>query len=132
MNHFIYNMPPGNYIPGKGPASAGTGNFAGAYTRLLSELRTKLPRAKIVCLTCLPQYTADGRTMYNKSGYTIEAFNTQIRRIAGDFGAQIIDTAGAGFSNANSGVYMLSNVNRIHPNAAGAELLANYVIANYR
>ncbi|MBQ6734954.1 MAG: SGNH/GDSL hydrolase family protein [Lachnospiraceae bacterium] len=131
-NDFIYNMPLGNYTPGKGPASAGTGNFAGAYTRLLSELRAKLPHAKLVCLTCLPQYTADGRTMYNKSGYTIEAFNTQIRRIAADFGALVIDTAGAGFSDANSGVYMLSNVNRIHPNAAGAELLANYVIANYR
>ena len=131
-NDFIYNAPLGGYIPGRGPASAGTGNFSGAYARLLTELKTKLPNAKIVCLTCLPQYKADGKTMYNRSGYTIDAFNAQIKLIAADFGAQVIDTSGAGFTNANSGIYMLSNVNRIHPNAAGAELLANYVISAYR
>ncbi|MBR0090809.1 MAG: SGNH/GDSL hydrolase family protein [Lachnospiraceae bacterium] len=131
-NDFIYNVPVGSFLPGQGPAADNTANFAGAYTRLIRELRTSLPSAKIVCLTCLPQFTADGRTMYNRSGLTIDAYNAQIRLVAREYGAQVIETAGIGMTNGNSAAYMLSNVNRIHPNAAGASLLADYVIANYR
>ena len=105
--------------------------FSDAYDYLLSQLSERFPEAEIICLTCLPMLDPDNGTpvtmpydellmMQNQNGQNITVYNDLIREAAEKHGAGIIDAFNAGLE---SGDY----IDGVHPNAQGAEKLAQYI-----
>ena len=105
--------------------------FSDAYDYLLTQLSERFPEAEIICLTCLPMLDPDNGTpvtmpydellmMQNQNGQNITVYNDLIREAAEKHGAAVIDAFNAGLE---SGDY----IDGVHPNAQGAEKLAQYI-----
>ena len=105
--------------------------FSDAYDYLLTQLSERFPEAEIICLTCLPMLDPDNGTpvtmpygellmMQNQNGQNITVYNDLIREAAKKHGAGVIDAFNAGLE---SGDY----IDGVHPNAQGAEKLAQYI-----
>ena len=105
--------------------------FSDAYDYLLTQLSERFPEAEIICLTCLPILDPNNGTpvtmpygellmMQNQNGQNITVYNDLIREAAEKHGAGVIDAFNAGLE---SGDY----IDGVHPNAQGAEKLAQYI-----
>lgn len=95
--------------------------FRGAYAMLLHKLSTRYPGTKLVCLSITPR--SAGVDQQNAIGYSQADANESIRRIAQQFGGYYIDCTTIPFSS-NWSLYTLD---KLHPTAAGAALMANYI-----
>lgn len=93
--------------------------FRDSYQALVTQLRAALPKATIICCTCIPVYSR----WYNAQDVTIDAYNNEIRTVAARTGSFLIDTHACGITNE-----ML--IDGTHPNATGAAVMANYVLAH--
>ena len=96
-------------------------SFRGAYAMLLHKLSTRYPSTKLVCLSITPR--SAGVDQQNAMGYSQADANESIRRIAQQFGGYYIDCTTIPFSS-NWNLYTLD---KLHPTAAGAALMANYI-----
>lgn len=93
--------------------------FRERYLDLVNRLRGALPNATIILCTCIPQFF----TTKNAQDATMGDYNAEIRRIAGETGCYLIDTYGCGLQSSQM-------IDAFHPNAEGAALIANYVLAH--
>ncbi|MBR5970773.1 MAG: SGNH/GDSL hydrolase family protein [Lachnospiraceae bacterium] len=92
--------------------------FRECYTALVRQLRESLPNARIICCTCLPEYSVGT----NEIGRTLDDYNSVIRQVAGENGCYMIDTRTCGLTKALT-------VDDVHPNAAGAVVVAQYILS---
>lgn len=95
--------------------------FRGAYAMLLHKLSTKYPNSKLICLSITPR--SAGVNQVNNIGYSQADANESIRTIAQQFGGYYIDCSSIPFSS-NWSLYTLD---KLHPTAAGAALMANTI-----
>ena len=96
-------------------------SFRGAYQRLLWKLTTWYPQTKVICLSIFPR--GNGLNEQNAQGWSQADANASIRYIAQQFGQYYIDcTSVAWASNWN-----LYTLDKLHPSAAGASLLATHI-----
>ncbi|MBQ6734956.1 MAG: SGNH/GDSL hydrolase family protein [Lachnospiraceae bacterium] len=93
--------------------------FRECYNAMIRQFRTNLPHSLIICCTCFPQFLS----WQNEGGYTIEEYNSVIRRAAGENGCYLIDTATCGLNRSQM-------IDEVHPNATGATVVANYILAH--
>lgn len=129
-NDFIQSKPLGTYEAGKTIAEGEVGNFADAYALMVTKLRAQYPQARIICMTCIPvtRWSDENRQDYsegvNELGLTIRDYNEVIRQVAEGFGCLVVDTYES-FTDAEANRYTYDGV---HPNAAGAEKMAAYIV----
>ncbi len=96
-------------------------SFRGAYQRLLWKLTTWYPEAKVVCLSIFPR--GNGINDKNAQGWSQADANASIKYIAEQFGQYYVDCTNVAWSS-NWGLYTLD---RLHPSASGATLLAQNI-----
>ncbi|MDO4284189.1 MAG: SGNH/GDSL hydrolase family protein [Eubacteriales bacterium] len=132
-NDFLNARPIGSYTEGEAIAEEGVvWDFSDAYALMLTKLKAQYPNARIVCMTCIPvtRWSDENRQEYsaavNDLGVTIEAYNEKIKEVAAIFDCPVVDTYRS-FTDAESSQYTYDGV---HPNAAGAKKMADYVTAN--
>ncbi|MBR5970774.1 MAG: SGNH/GDSL hydrolase family protein [Lachnospiraceae bacterium] len=94
-------------------------NFREAYLSLISQLRAALPNARIICCTCIPEYLK----WKNSLDVTIDAYNNEIRRAAAETGCALVDVYACGLNKDHF-------IDALHPNATGALLMANFILAH--
>jgi len=107
--------------------------FTSAYQTMLDRMQSQYPNAQIICMTCLPiTMWDDGNEMHyrpyvNPLGMTIEFYNYEIRTICKtrDPSVPFIDSYLCGIPPDNA---LQNSADGTHPNAAGATLLADYVV----
>lgn len=95
--------------------------FRGAYAMLLHKLSTRYPTTKLICLSITPR--SAGVDQQNAIGYSQADANESIRKIAQQFGGYYIDCTTIPFSSN----WNLYTMDKLHPTAAGAALMANYI-----
>ena len=95
--------------------------FRGAYQRLLWKLTTWYPQTKVVCLSIFPR--AAGFNEKNAQGWSQADANASIQYIAEQFGQYYVDCTTVPWSS-DWGQYTLD---KLHPSAAGATLLAQHI-----
>ena len=95
--------------------------FRGAYQRLLWKLTTWYPQTKVVCLSIFPR--GNGINDKNTQGWSQADANASIQYIANQFGQYYIDCTTVAWSS-DWGAYTLD---KLHPSAAGATLLAQHI-----
>lgn len=93
--------------------------FRECYYAMIRQFRTNLPNSLVICCTCFPQFLGSR----NDGGYSIEDYNSVIRRAAAEYGCYLIDTA-------NCGMNRTQMMDEVHPNATGAAVVANYILAH--
>jgi len=96
-------------------------SFRGAYQRLLWKLTTWYPQTKVVCLSIFPR--AAGINDKNSQGWSQADANASIKYIAEQFGQYYVDCTTVAWSS-DWGAYTLD---KLHPSAAGATLLAQHI-----
>lgn len=96
-------------------------SFRGAYQRLLWKLTTWYPEAKVVCLSIFPR--GNGINDKNAQGWSQADANASIKYIAEQFGQYYVDCTNVAWSS-NWSLYTLD---RLHPSASGATLLAQNI-----
>ena len=81
----------------------------------------------IVCLTCPPAISMVTNTkLWNDDHITIEPYNDAIRNVALMNGVVCLDTWACGINQNNAKDYTCGD--GVHPNAAGAMLIANVIV----
>ncbi|MCR5851795.1 MAG: hypothetical protein K6G92_13990 [Bacteroidaceae bacterium] len=95
--------------------------FRGAYQRLLFKLTTWYPQARVVCLGIFPR--GNGVNDKNSQGWSQADANASIKYIAEQFGQYYIDCTNVPWSND----WAAYTLDRLHPSAAGATLLAQHI-----
>ena len=95
--------------------------FRGAYQRLLYKLTTWYPKARVVCLGIFPR--GNGVNDKNSQGWSQADANASIKYIAEQFGQYYIDCTSIPFSN-DWNAYTLD---KLHPSASGATLIATHI-----
>ena len=96
--------------------------FTPAYKELLETIKENYPNAKIFVATLLPmKHNSNIVPMAN-----LEAYNNEIKRIAGLLGASVVDFASE--SGITSDNFMQNTVEGLHPNKQGMESLAECLI----
>ena len=96
-------------------------SFRGAYQRLLWKLTTWYPQTKVVCLSIFPR--GNGINDKNSQGWSQADANASIKYIAEQFGQYYVDCTTVPWSN-DWNAYTLD---KLHPSAAGATLLAQHI-----
>ena len=97
-------------------------NFTESYELMLQKLLGLYPDSQIYCLTLIE---ADGdHPRVNKAGYIIPDYNMRIRQLAEAYEIPLIDLYECGMPLEEIHKYTDDG---IHPNAAGAEKMAEYV-----
>lgn len=126
-NDFLVSVSVGSYaVSSKETFDAYS--FKGAYAKMLWNILSRYPNSKVYCATIMPliQNEDNGLFPTSHSAGGIEAYNNAIKEIAEMFGVQILDFNKCGITAAN-----LENTTvdgRIHPNADGHTLMANYAV----
>ena len=100
-------------------AGVGPYNFKDSYQALITKLRAALPNASIVCCTMIPEH----QKWKNSQDLTINDYNQHIRALAVQNGCVLIDTWACGITKEQM-------IDGLHPNATGAAVMANYIVAN--
>ena len=95
--------------------------FRGAYAMLLHKLSTRYPKSKLICLSITPR--SQSATQQNAQGYSQADANASIKRIAQQFGAYYIDCSSIAFSSD----WTKYTLDKLHPTAAGAKLMADAI-----
>ena len=100
-------------------------SFSEAYGRMIAVMQETYPDAKIYCCTFLPdrkRYTNEK----NGAGVSEKVYNDAIRTIAKNMGVGLIDLyADSGITPEN---IKTNTTDRLHPNAAGMELMAKAIL----
>ncbi len=102
--------------------------FSEAYEIMIQKMRVLYPNAAIYCCTLPPRccyVEGDSGLAVNEIGVQVTAYNAQIQAVAQAYGAHVIDLFQ--FSGINWSNLDLFLSDGIHPNAAGATLIANCV-----
>ena len=97
--------------------------FTDAYELMLQKIKALYPAASIYCCTLLERCDMNGDTgapAVNLNGNTVADFNTQIKAIAGAYGASVIDFYNCGINYTNLSLFTVDN---IHPTWIGAGVL---------
>lgn len=118
--------------------STNISTFSEAYALMVSKILTKYPDCRVFCCTLLQtgkgtkdEITTGIYPTTNSSRVTLEDYNKVIRDVANGLGCDIINTTNCGIHFWNFEKYTVDNPtpDYLHPNAAGATMLANKVIA---
>ena len=96
-----------------------TTTFSGAYQALIEKVMLAYPNAKICCLGVM----WSNNTSYITASEVISA-NAIIEKLCKMYGCVFLDIRQCGINPVNISNYMIDN---LHPNAAGMELIANYI-----
>lgn len=97
-------------------------NFTESYELMLQKLIGMYPDTQLYCLTLIE---ADGDHEHvNGVGCTIADYNTRIKQLAGAYGIPVIDLHECGMPLEQIHQYTDDG---IHPNAAGAKKMGDYV-----
>lgn len=114
------------------PADGTVMEFASAYAIMLKKIMTTYPKARVFCgtlLTTARNYKdTDGVETFptKHNGVTLNQVNNKIREIANGMGCDLIDVHNCGINYFNIGRY---TIDMTHPNAAGATLIKNKMLA---
>lgn len=134
INDFNRECPLGEW-DGTSAVPTDPSTFSNAYAMMLNHVMTHYPRARVYCCTLMASEWMNGGVGFpeiNDNGDNAERWNEVIRRIAGVFGAEILDHARCGITYFNlpiyAGDYDTTARTGIHPNAAGHSLIANQTI----
>lgn len=134
INDFNREALLGNY-DGTTAVPTDPSTFANAYAMMLNLVMTHYPLARVYCCTLMASEWMNGGTGFpeiNDNGDSVESWNEMIRKIAGVFGAEVLDHARCGLTYFNIPTYMgdydSTTEQGIHPNAAGHSLIANQTI----
>lgn len=122
------NWTPDSEIPEEGNVM----EFASAYAIMLKKIITAYPKAKVFCGTLL----TTARTYKDTQGVevfptkhndvTLNQVNNKIREIANGIGCNVIEVHNCGINYFNIGRY---TIDMTHPNAEGATLIKNQMLA---
>jgi lysophospholipase L1-like esterase len=100
-----------------------------AYALMLYKIRNAYPNAFVYCITSLEGRPAtngdDTYPIINANGITIHQVNHAIEEIAHIFGARVIDLQTCGINYWNVREYTIDG--HVHPNEAGASIIANTI-----
>ena len=96
-----------------------TTTFSGAYQALIEKVMLAYPNAKICCLGVM----WSNNTSYITASEVISA-NAIIEKLCKMYGCAFLDIRQCGINPVNISNYMIDT---LHPNAAGMELIANYI-----
>lgn len=101
-----------------------TTTFLGAYQAMITKAMYKYPNAKIVCMGLLWRvlYDFNNGDVVNSADLFVAA--NKISQICDLYGGLFIDPRKCGITPANMSSYLIDG---LHPNAAGHQLIANYV-----
>lgn len=127
-NDLLTNVPPGAY---DGVSAVEEGNietFSEAYALMLDKMKMWYPDAEIYCCTITEasywNEAGEGFPFVNEHGLSAKDYNAWISAIAQAKGAKVIDVYNCGITYENAQEYTTDGV---HPNAAGAKLIADKV-----
>lgn len=128
INDFSRSRTPGTFqAPGirtEGEISV----FSEAYEIMIQKIKVLYPNAAVYCCTLPPRccfVEGDSGLAVNEIGVQVTAYNDQIRAIAQAYGVHVIDLFHlSGINWANLDLFLSDG---IHPNVAGATLIANCV-----
>lgn len=114
------------------PAEGTVMEFSSAYAIMLKKIITAYPKAKVFCGTLL----TTGRSYKDTDGVetfptkhlntTLNQVNNKIREIANGIGCNVIEVHNCGINYFNIGKY---TIDMTHPNADGATLIKNQMLA---
>lgn len=114
------------------PAEGTVMEFASAYAIMLKKIITAYPKAKVFCGTLL----TTGRSYKDTDGVetfptkhlntTLNQVNNKIREVANGIGCNVIEVHNCGINYFNIGRY---TIDMTHPNADGATLIKNQMLA---
>ena len=100
--------------------------FTDSYNNALVTWLNALPDTKIIAFTLLPRFT--GEALYtNTNGLTYVDFSNRIKELCSLYHVPYIDLSGIGLTTGNHTTYLTDG---LHPNAAGMELLAKYILTH--
>jgi lysophospholipase L1-like esterase len=138
INDFGADVPLGTWDGGLLPEdSTNVGNVSEAYALMVSKILKTYPHAEVFCGTVLEtplhnydsttnQYPSDFGTI-GQAGYTrVHDYNETIRKIARAFGVNVLEMHQCGIHYFNSSSYLGDG---LHPNPAGAKLMAKKALA---
>lgn len=129
-NDFLKSIPLGSFDAPAAQSEGVTDNFCDAYELMIQKLNAMYPNTEIYFCTILETNAGDmdsDPTAYpctNKNGNTVGDFNAEIATIASAYGYPVLDMHNCGITYETLGEYTSDGV---HPNAAGAALMAEYV-----
>ena len=118
------------------PAEGTIVTFREAYALMTKKVLARYPASEVYCCTILdagrtPFDTDDGTQTISSyptknidTGCTVAMYNNAIREIAHALGAMVVDIHGCGINFWNLDTY---TGDRVHPNSAGATLIADKV-----
>ena len=113
-------------LPSEGAQSA----FDTSYALMLKKVMATYPHAEVFCCTLLETTggydDTSGWPTNSSSGATLKDYNDKIVAIANLFGANVIDLHACGITYFNIGNF---THDKLHPNASGAKLMAQKVVA---
>lgn len=125
------NTPVGSWDMKALPTEGNQTNFDTAYALCIKKIMSKYPNAEVFCCTLLETTgTYDDNSGWptnSSSGTTLKDYNNKIRDIAHLFGAHIIDMHACGINYFNCHD---NCVDKLHPNAKGANLMARKAISD--
>lgn len=123
----------GDWTPDQEIPEGGTvTEFSSAYALMLKKIITTYPDAKVFCCTLLTTARnykdTDGTETFptKHAGVTLNQVNNKIREIALGIGCNVIDVHACGINYFNIKKYTIDTT---HPNASGAELIKNQMLA---
>ncbi len=127
-NDFLYDIPIGSYDGTSQVQEGYIRNFSEAYGLMLDKMQMWYPDAQIYCGTIVEvsQWDDTGQSSPFRNGQelTVKNYNDCIKAVADAKGAEVIDVFGCGITYENAMEYTSDGV---HPNAAGAALIADKV-----
>lgn len=127
-NDLLYSIPMGAYDGTSQVEEGYIQTFSEAYGLMLDKMHMWYPDAKIYCCTIMEvsQWDDAGNSFpfQNEHGLTAKNYNDCIKAVAQAKGAAVIDVFGCGVTYENAMEYTRDGV---HPNAAGAALIADKV-----
>lgn len=139
INDFApYDTPIGDWTPSDviPEESTNVGTFSEAYSLMISKIMNKYPKARIFCCTILQSGGStkdeDQTGVYptkNSSGTTLYEYNNVIKNIANGLGCDVIDMSACGINFWN---FDSMTIDSLHPNSAGALLMAQKAEAELR
>ena len=124
VNDYAANTPVGSY-DGTYAAPLNPTNFSEAYGRTIANMKETYPDAEIFCCTFL----SDRKRMssdVNGAGISINQYLNAIKTIATNLGVNVIDLYNE--TGINGSTITSYTVDRLHPNAAGMDLITKVVV----
>lgn len=129
-NDFLRSVELGSFSGASARTEGEITNFCEAYELMIQKLNALYPDTEIYFFTLLETSAGDvddnpdAYPATNKNGNTIGDFNAEIATIASAYGYPVIDVHNCGITYETLGE---DTSDGVHPNAAGAKKIADYV-----